>query len=47
MSEENFGIKIQCPDCDSVFILNEYGEYFCPKCRRVYPESEIRERCAI
>ncbi len=46
-NEKNFGIKIQCPDCGAIFILNEHGEYFCPKCRRVYPESEIRERCGI
>ena len=43
----NYGIKIQCPDCGSIFILNEYGEYFCGSCNRIYSESEIRARCGL
>ncbi len=44
---DNYGIKIQCPDCGSIFILNEYGEYFCRKCNRIFSESEIRERYGL
>lgn len=43
----NYGIKIQCPGCGSIFILNEYGEYFCRCCNRIYLESEIREHCGL
>ena len=47
MSEDNFGTKIQCPDCGTIFQMNEYGECFCPRCKRVYPKSEVRERCGL
>ena len=43
----NYGIKIQCPDCGSIFILNEHREYFCRNCDKIYSESEIRERCGL
>jgi len=43
----NYGIKIQCPDCGSLFALNEWAEFFCPKCKRVFMEAEIRERCGL
>jgi rubredoxin len=43
----NYEIRIQCPDCGSIFILNEYGEYFCKNCSRIYSESEIRARCGL
>jgi len=47
INNENYAIKIQCPDCGSIFILNEFGEYFCKHCNRIYSESEIRERCGL
>ena len=48
LSEFNlYGIKIQCPDCGSIFIVNEFGEYFCKRCDRIFPENEIRERCGL
>ena len=40
-------IKIQCPNCGSIFILNESREYFCRNCDKIYSESEIRERCGL
>ena len=42
-----YDIKIQCPDCGNIFIMNEFGEYFCKRCNRVFPEDEIRERCGL
>ncbi len=42
-----YGIKIQCPDCGNIFIMDEFGEYFCKRCDRVFPEDEIRERCGL
>ena len=42
-----YGIKIQCPDCGNIFIMDEFGEYFCKRCDRVFPENEIRERCGL
>lgn len=44
---ENYGIKIQCPDCGNLFILDPNGEYFCIYCKRIYLDAEIRERCAL
>ncbi len=44
---KNFVIKIQCPDCGFIFILNEKREYFCYNCQRVYTENEIRARCGL
>lgn len=40
-------IKIQCPDCGNLFVFNEYGEFFCLKCERIYPEKEVRARCGL
>jgi Zn finger protein HypA/HybF involved in hydrogenase expression len=42
-----FNVKIQCPDCGSIFVLNQYGEIFCIKCERVFFEDEIRNRCGL
>ncbi len=42
-----YDIKIQCPDCGNIFIMNEFGEYFCKRCDRVFLENEIRERCGL
>lgn len=44
---ELYGIKIQCPDCGSIFQLNSYGEFFCRRCDRIFTEDEIRERCGL
>ena len=44
---ELYGIKIQCPDCGRIFILNQYGEFFCRMCKRIFSEDEIRERCGL
>ena len=41
------GVKIQCPDCGKLFILNPWGRYYCRKCKRLFTESEIRKRCGI
>ena len=40
-------IKIQCPNCGSIFIFNDLGECYCIKCRKIYPESVVRERCGL
>ena len=45
--ETSVRIKIQCPVCGHLFIFNEYGKCYCIKCRRIYSEKEIRERCGI
>jgi hypothetical protein len=42
-----YGIKVQCPDCGTLFVLDEYKEYFCKRCDRIYLEEEIRARCGI
>ncbi len=42
-----YDVKIQCPDCLSLFILNPWGRYYCRKCKRLFTESEIRKRCGI
>ena len=40
-------VKIQCPNCGNIFILNSNSECFCEKCNRVYTENEIRARCGL
>ena len=42
-----FDVKIQCPDCGSIFVLNQKGEIFCNICERVFSEHEIRNRCGL
>lgn len=42
-----YDIKIQCPDCGNIFIMDEFGEYFCKRCDHFFPENEIRERCGL
>ena len=42
-----FDVKIQCPNCGSIFILNNNREYFCEICNRVYAENEIRTHCGL
>ena len=42
-----FDIKIQCPECCSIFVLNQYGEFFCRRCDRIFREAEIRARCGL
>ena len=42
-----YDVKIQCPDCGSIFQLNSLGEFFCRKCERIFIEAEIRERCGL
>lgn len=45
--KDKIKINIQCPDCGNIFIVNEFGEYFCETCKRSFSENEIRERCGI
>ena len=40
-------VKIQCPNCGNIFILNNNKECFCEICNRVYTENEIRARCGL
>ena len=42
-----YDVKIQCPDCGSIFQLNSYGEFYCRRCDRIITEDEIRERCGL
>jgi len=43
----SFKVKIQCPDCGSIFILNQEAKIFCCECERIFSENEIRKRCGL
>ncbi len=45
--DQEINVKIQCPDCLNLFILNRFGEHYCRHCKREYSEGEIRARCGI
>ena len=43
-------IRIQCPECGGMLERKDpliEGLWKCPKCKRLYGEAEIRERCAL
>lgn len=40
-------VKIQCPNCGNIFILNKNSEHFCEICNRIYTENEIRAQCGL
>jgi hypothetical protein len=42
-----FDVQIQCPDCGSIFVLNQESEIFCSECERIFSENEIRNRCGL
>ena len=46
-NSDYFDVKIQCPNCGNIFILNNNRECFCEICNRVYTENEIRARCGL
>lgn len=46
-NSEEFHVKIQCPDCGSIFIFDKEENYFCKKCKKMYTEHEIRARCGL
>ncbi len=40
--------KIQCPECSGMLFLDGFGNWFkCTICKRLFKESEIRERCGL